>query len=121
MKLLSVLLLMMLSFGCGGYGSGSGMRPATTPNISTLSPDSGNAGGGDFVLTVNGTGFAGNSVVYWNSASVSTTYVTAQQLTAKILAADIATSGTASVYVNNPGTGMYAMGVNSNAVNFTIN
>jgi hypothetical protein len=60
-------------------------------------------------------------VVYWNSASVSTTYVTAQQLTAKILAADIATSGTASVYVNNPGTGMYAMGVNSNAVNFTIN
>ena len=50
MKLLSVWLLMMLSFGCGGYGSGSGMRPATTPNISALSPDGGNAGGGDFVL-----------------------------------------------------------------------
>ncbi|MGA2978073.1 MAG: hypothetical protein ABSD76_00650 [Terriglobales bacterium] len=121
MKLLSVLLLVTLSFGCGGYGSGSGMRPASTPNISALSPDSAIAGGDDFVLTVNGTGFASNSVVYWNSASVSTTYVTAQQLTAKILAGDIATSGTASVYVNNPGTGMYATGVNSNSVNFTIN
>jgi IPT/TIG domain len=121
MKLLSVLLLMMLSFGCGGYSSGSGMQPASTPNISALLPDNANAGGGDLVLTVNGTGFASNSVVHWNSASVSTTYMTAQQLTAKILAADIATSGTASVYVNNPGTGIYAMGVNSNSVNFTIN
>jgi hypothetical protein len=120
MKLLSVLLLMTLSFGCGGYNSGSGMQPASTPNISTLLPDSENAGGGDFVLTVNGTGFASNSVVYWNLATVSTTYVTAQQVTANITAAEIATSGTASVYVKNPGTGIYAMGVNSNPVNFTI-
>jgi hypothetical protein len=73
------------------------------------------------VLTVNGTGFASNSLVYWNSASVSTTDVTAQQVTAKILAANIATSGTASGYVNNPGTGIYAKGVNSTSVNFTIN
>jgi hypothetical protein len=64
MKLLSVLLLMMLSFGCGGYSSGSGMQPASTPNISALLPDNANAGGGDLVLTVNGTGFASNSVVH---------------------------------------------------------
>jgi hypothetical protein len=121
MKLLSVLLLIMLSFGCGGYSSGSGMQPSSTPNILTLSPPNTTAGGGDFVLTVNGTGFAGNSVVYWNSASVSTTYVSIQQLTAKILAADIATSGTVSVYVKNPGTGIYATGLNSNSVDFTIN
>jgi len=121
MRLLSVLLLMMFSFGCGGYGSGNGMQPVTTPNISGLSPDSENAGGGDFVLTVNGTGFASNSVVYWDSASVSTTYVNAQQVAASIPAADIATSGNASVYVKNPGTGRYVMGVNSNTVNFTVN
>ncbi|MFY9841959.1 MAG: IPT/TIG domain-containing protein [Terriglobales bacterium] len=123
MRLLSVLVLMMVSFsfGCGGYGSGNGMQPATTPNISGLSPDSANAGSGDFVLTVNGTGFASNSVVYWNSANVSTTYVNAQQITASISAADIATSGAVSVYVKNPGTGIYAMGVNSNVVHFTVN
>jgi len=121
MKLLSLLLLMMLSLGCGGYSSGSGMRPASTPSISMLSPDSANAGGNDFVLTVNGMGFASNSVVYWKSASIATTYVSAQQLTAQISMADIATAGAASVYVNNPGTGMYASGVNSNTANFTVN
>ena len=111
---------MMVSFGCGGYGSGNGMQPAT-PNISGLSPDSANAGSADFMLTVNGTGFASSSVVYWNSATVSTTYVNAQQVTANIPAADIATSGNASVYVKNPGTGRYVMGVNSNTVSFTVN
>jgi hypothetical protein len=121
MKLLAVLLLMTFSVGCGGYGSGSGTQPASTPNISTLSPDSATAGDSGFVLTVNGTGFASNSVVYWNSATVSTSYVTAQQLTAQISAADIATAGTASLYVKNPGTGMYATGMNSNTVDFTIN
>ena len=121
MKLLSLLLLMMLSFGCGGYRSGSGMRPASTPSISTLSRDNANAGSSDFVLTVNGMGFASNSVVYWKSASIATTYVSAQQLTAQMSMADIATAGAASVYVNNPGTGMYASGVNSNTANFTVN
>src|ERR1700674_2483603 len=121
MKLLSVLLLMTLSFGCGGYGSGSGMQPPSPASISGVMPDSANAGSGDLVLTVNGTGFASNSVVYWNSATVSTSYVTTQQLTANVPGAHIATPGTASVYVKNPGTGVYAMGVNSNSVNFTIN
>ncbi len=120
MKLLSVLLLMTVSLGCGGYSSSSGTQPATAA-ISSISPESANAGSGEFVLTVNGTGFATNSVVYWNAATVPTTYQSAQQLTANISAADIATSGTVSVYVKNPGTGIYAMGVNSNSVSFTIN
>ena len=76
MKSLSVLLLVMLSLGCGGYGSGSGMKPVT-PSIATLAPDNVNAGSGDFALTVNGTAFANNSVVYWNGGRVSTTFVSA--------------------------------------------
>lgn len=121
MKLLSVLLIMMLSVGCGGYGSGSGTQPPSTPNISSLMPNGATAGGGDFLLQVNGTGFASNSVIFWNSTNVPTTYVSAQEVTANIPAADIDTAGTASVYVNNPGTGIYAMGVNSNTVSFPIN
>jgi hypothetical protein len=120
MKSLSVLLLLMVSLGCGGYGAGSGMKPAT-PTIVTLSPDNVKMGSGDFVLTVNGSTFANNSVVYWNSARVVTTYMSTGQVTASIPAADIAASGTVSVYVNNPGTGTYATGVNSNSVAFTIN
>jgi hypothetical protein len=121
MKVLSVLLLTILSFGCGGYNSNNGMQPSSTPNISSVSPGSVNAGSSSFVLTVTGTGFASSSVVYWNSVTVSTTYVSAQELNANITAADVATSGTIEVYVKNPGTGIYAMGVNSNTVNFTIN
>jgi len=120
MKYLSVLLLVMFSLGCGGYGSGSGMKPAT-PNIATLAPDNVIAGSGSFTLTVNGTAFANNSVVYWNGGLVTTAFVSAGQLTASIPGADIAAAGTVSVYVHTPGTGVYATGVNSNSVMFTIN
>jgi len=120
MKLLSILLLVMLSFGCGGYSSSNGMQPSSTPSISSIMPNTASAGGGAFVLTIDGTGFATNSVVYWNSSSVSTTYVSTQQLTAQITAADLTSSGTVMVFVKNPGTGIYAMGVNSNSVSFTV-
>jgi hypothetical protein len=120
MKLLSVLLLLTLSFGCGGYSSSSGMQPPTTPGISTLSPPDASAGASDVALMVNGTGFANNSVIYWNSVAVATAFVSAQQLTTTIPAADVTTAGTVMVYVKNPGTGVYAMGVNSNSVSFVI-
>jgi IPT/TIG domain-containing protein len=123
MKLLCVLLLTTLTFGCGygsNYSSTNGSQPSSTPSVSSLSPASTAAGGTAFVLTVNGSNFASNSVIYWNSTALSTTYVSGQQLTANIVAADIATAGNASVYVNNPGTGMYASGVNSATMSFTI-
>jgi len=120
MKLLALSLVVMFAMGCGGYGSNSGTKPATTPAIAMLAPTSATAGGEAFMLTITGTGFAGNSVVYWNSAILTTTFTSAQELTAEIPASDIANAGTASVYVKNPGTGVYASGVNSNAVSFTI-
>lgn len=72
------------------------------------------------MLTVTGTGFASNSIVYWNSVGVTTTYTSAQEVTAEIPASDISKAGTASIYVKNPGTGVYANGANSNTVSFTI-
>ena len=59
-------------------------------------------GGPDFALTVNGTNFVSNSVVRWNGADRTTTYVNPGRLKAAILAADIAAVGTASVTVFNP-------------------
>ena len=123
MKLSLVLLLALLTFGCGygsKYNSGNGTQPGSTPNISSLAPANATAGGQAFVLTVNGTGFASSSVIFWNSTAMSTTFVSAQQITANIAASNIASSGNASVYVNNPGTGIYANGVNSNSQTFTI-
>jgi hypothetical protein len=86
------------------------------PTETSLSPTSATAGGAAFTLTVNGTGFVSTSVVKFNGATKTTTFVSTTKLTAAITAADIATAGTATVTVTNPAPS----GV-SNAVSFTIN
>jgi hypothetical protein len=73
--------------------------------IISLSPDSVVAGGSGFTLTVNGFGFQNNATVYWNGAARTTTFVNDGQLTADILASDIASSAqfaTAAITVVNP-------------------
>ncbi len=87
------------------------------PAITTLQPSSATAGSGAFTLTVNGSGFISSSVVDFNGNARTTTYVSATQLTAAILASDLTTAGTPSVTVVNPSPG----GGTSNAVTFTIN
>jgi hypothetical protein len=82
-----------------------------------LSPLSTAAGGAAFTLTVTGGNFVSGSVVHWNGAARTTTYVSATQVEAAITAADIATAGTASITVFNPAPG----GGTSNVQTFTIN
>ena len=91
--------------------------PNPVPTITTLSPSNATAGGNAFSLTVNGTGFLSGSVVNWNGSARTTTYVSAAQLTAAIVAADIASAGTSQVTVFNPAPG----GGTSTAAAFTIN
>jgi hypothetical protein len=86
------------------------------PTITGLNPSSATPGGPAFTLTVNGTGFVDGAVVRWNGAARTTVYVSSTKLTAAIAAADIASAGTASVTVLNPGPG----GVTSNAVSFVV-
>lgn len=86
------------------------------PTVSTLSPTSATAGGTAFTLTVNGTKFAATSVVNFNGAAKSTTFISASQLTAAITAADIANVGVVNVNVSTPAPGG---GVSTN-LTFTI-
>ncbi len=89
--------------------------PINTPTTTSISPTSATAGGSSFTLTVNGTNFlSGQSTVTWNGSTRTTTFVSATQLTATINAADIASSGTATVGVT---TGCTA----SNTQTFSIN
>src|SRR6202043_3210925 len=87
------------------------------PTETSISPTTATAGGAAFTLTVNGTGFVSTSVVKFNGAAKTTTFVNATQLTAAITAADIATAGTATVTVTNPAPG----GGTSGSLSFTIN
>jgi 6-phosphogluconolactonase (cycloisomerase 2 family) len=81
-----------------------------------LLPDTVLAQGTDFSLTVNGSGFITGSVVNWNGLPLTTTFVTRNQLTATVPAADIAAEGTATITVANPAPG----GGTSNAAYFTV-
>ncbi len=114
--LIATLLVVTFATGCG-YS-----RPAAvaTPTITTLAPANTPAGGAAFALTVNGTQFASNSVVYWNGSPRATTFGSATQLTGQITAADIATAGMGAVTVFTPGSG-YGGSTTSNSVSFTIN
>jgi hypothetical protein len=91
--------------------------PNPMPAISSLSPNAKPVGSAAFVLMVNGSNFTPASVVQWNDAPRSTTFVSATQLTAAIDAADIATVGTAQVSVVTPAPG----GGTSSALPFAIN
>ena len=128
MKIISVLLITLLWGGCGGYGSSNSMppQPAATPAIAQLAPNSASAGGPGFTLTINGSRFAANAVVNWSGTKPGTKFVSSNQLTATIPASAIATPGTVSITVTNPGTpgGPYGGGTlseTSNSMTFTIN
>jgi hypothetical protein len=73
-----------------------------TPTLGSLAPTSAIVGGAAFTLTVNGSNFISTSVVQWNGAALTTTDVSATQLTASVPASDIAAAGIVSVTVLNP-------------------
>ena len=88
----------------------------TVPSLSSLSPTAATAGGPSFTLTVSGNNFASSSVVRWNGANRTTTFVSPTQLQAIILASDIALQGSATVTVFTPTPG----GGTSGSLTFTI-
>jgi hypothetical protein len=88
---------------------------AAPPTIATLQPASVTAGSAAFSLTVSGMNYVSGATVNFNGATVTTTFVSAAQLTAAIPALAVATAGTVPVTVTNP-----SGGGTSAAVNFAI-
>lgn len=82
---------------------GSANNPV--PAITTIAPTSAIAGSGALTLTVNGSDFINGSIVRWNGANRTTTFVSSNQLQAAITAADTTTAGTATVTVFSPTPG----------------
>jgi hypothetical protein len=75
------------------------------PFIGSITPIVVAPGGAQFTLTVNGAHFAANSTVSWNGTALTTTYVSAKQVTATVPAGLVAANATASVTVINAGPG----------------
>jgi hypothetical protein len=62
-------------------------------------------GGGDFMLTVYGANFVSGATVNWNRSPRSTTFISARELQAQILASDVATATAGYITVTNPPPG----------------
>ena len=83
--------------------------------ITSIAPFSTNAPGTAFSLTVNGNGFvsASTPTVYWNGSPKATTFVNGTQLTASILATDVASGAADQVTVRQGAS-------TSNALVYTV-
>ncbi len=111
---LSLLAIVIFSIGCG-YGSHSNYMTGGVggPQVTQLQPNMAQSGSGPITLTVTGSGFGTDSVVYWNMVAQSSSYVSSTQVTAQISAADLMNAGMVPVYVRSGGK-------NSNSVTFTV-
>jgi len=87
--------------------------PPAKPTVTSISPNYAYRNAAALTMTVTGTSFTSGSIVYWGSAQLSTTFVSATKLTAAVPAANLTTLGTFQVTV---GTGA----VMSNAMPFTV-
>jgi uncharacterized repeat protein (TIGR02543 family) len=115
----------VLASGASGTGTlrldnfqiqATAVLPAT-PTTTSITPNSATVGGSGFALTVNGTNFiSGASTVTWGGSNRATTFVSATELTAIILAADIASVGSINVGVTTTNAAAA-----SNTQTFTIN
>ncbi|HEU4561486.1 MAG TPA: IPT/TIG domain-containing protein [Longimicrobium sp.] len=75
------------------------------PRIAYLHTRGATAGAGGFDLTVTGERFLATSVVHWNGAPRTTTWLSATRLRASLTADDLAAAGVAAVTVVSPGPG----------------
>jgi hypothetical protein len=102
--------------GNGDFWVASEPPPNPLPQLASLAPSNALAGGPQFTLTLDGSGFINGSIARWNGADLPTSFGGATRLTATVAAARIAARGTASVTVFNPPPG----GGTSNPLLFTI-
>lgn len=105
-----IVLLALLTAGCG-YGSK--YMNGAQPTITSLLPNTVNAGDPTFTLNVNGSGFGTDSVVFWNGSARPSRYSSANKVQAEISDIDIANAEMAQVEVHTGGK-------RSNVINLTV-
>ncbi len=122
-SVLPCVLLSSLLAACGGSGSGGGGgggggggTPQEIPTLGAIAPSTAIAGATDVSLVLYGSNFENGATAEWNGTALSSSWVSATELTATIPTSDLAAAGSANVTVVNPSPG----GGASSAEKFTI-
>ncbi len=94
------------------------LAPNPTPTLDSISPTSVCVGASGFTLTATGSNFVNGAEILWDGASLTTSYVDPNTLTATVDSAKLASAGTPDITVHNPAppTG----GLTSGTQTFTI-
>lgn len=87
------------------FGVKARIETRPPPTLTAITPPTGEAGGPTFTLTLTGSNFAPDSVVYFDGVAVVTTYVSPNMLTAVIPGGSYPSVGNYPVHVNTPGPG----------------
>ena len=121
MRYFAILLVSLLTLGCGtpginhDPGNHDPLRVATfsPPAITTLTPNSVPVNSVPFTMTINGSNFGTDAVVFWHGTVQSTFFVTSNQLLATVTDTDLMFTGLVPIYVRTGGQ-------NSNTVDFDV-
>ena len=116
MRYIGLLLASLLSLGCGMGSTNQDPRNVVAfspPSIETLSPDSAPVNSVPFTMTINGSNFTTDAVVFWNGTPQFTIFVTSKQLMAQVTETDLMFAGLVPIYVRTAG-------LNSNTMDFNL-
>lgn len=117
MRYVPLLLASLVMIGCGSASNKTDPPQMVTvfapPAITELSPTSVPVNSVPFVLTVNGTNFGTDAVVFWNGVAQHTVFITSSQLMVSLTETDLDFTGLVPVYVRT-------LGQNSNTVDFDV-
>jgi hypothetical protein len=115
MRYIPLLLASLLTLGCGAASHSDPLRASSfsPPSITMLTPNSVPQNSVPFAMTIMGTNFGTDALVFWNGAPQHTISVTSTQVTVAVTETDLMFPGLVPVYVR---TG----GMNTNTVDFQV-
>lgn len=117
MRYIGLLLASLLTIGCGtgagNHNPHSIVSIFAPPSITTLTPNSVPVNSVPFRMTINGSNFGTDAVVFWNGTPQFTIFVTSKQLMAAVTDTDLLFAGLIPIFVRTGGQ-------NSNTVTFDV-
>uniref|UniRef100_UPI0023F2BC62 IPT/TIG domain-containing protein n=1 Tax=Metallibacterium scheffleri TaxID=993689 RepID=UPI0023F2BC62 len=100
----------------GGSASASFAVDYPVPILSAISPTSAQGGASSATITATGSNFVPASTIDWNGTPLTTSYISATQLSAMVPSSDLAAAGSIAVTAATPAPG----GGTSSAITFAV-